>query len=622
MPIYKDLYTQDVLPLSTPFENIALAFSGGGFRAASFSIGVLSYYESVSMPDIDEGADKTLLEHVKYISSASGGTITNAMYALHKANGEDFNTYYKAQYEAMDGDELLSSAIDNLNHKGLWRKGHKTRNFINSFAISYDSPLLFNKATLKDLAEPKHKTHLEEVCFNSTEFFTGLPFRQQVKMQERVGDDDRHFFYGNRNVYVDGDVVKKLKLADILAASSCFPAGYEPIEFPTDFCHDCLTPDMLRAQLKMEPQKDDKRERSFIKAGNVGLMDGGITDNQGLESLMEADERRRARKDRENATNFQPFDLIMVNDVGSFFMSPYVVPPMKNGRADVLTLNMIIILLVALMVSGIALFHHGYEYGNHMWYEVVGSIFAILPAVVLIPIYIIHFNLKVERNRKALNLHNTFSQAILNKLIRFMRRTPLGLLKEVNKTRFNSVMILTSDVFMKRIRQILFESFYHHPIWMNRRKGNHIYDLSISGNMNRDRRDKDAPKPELPIQIVAETACIMGTTLWFDKESRTVKHSMACIIACGEFTTCYNLIDYITKLRVPELWNGFSKAYQDRINIIDKQLHEDWARFQKDPFFRFNERGKAIWGEAFIPVDHKKIPYPEHRDDRVPYGDN
>jgi Patatin-like phospholipase len=135
-----------------PFGNIALAFSGGGFRAASFSLGVLAYLNRLS---IGNGTDRQpLLERVRYISSASGGTITNAHYALHKARGKDFNSFYSTQHNAMQGEGLLEQALDKLNRKEVWERIFKKRNIINSFALSYDGPLLFNKATLGELRTP------------------------------------------------------------------------------------------------------------------------------------------------------------------------------------------------------------------------------------------------------------------------------------------------------------------------------------------------------------------------------------------------------------------------------------------------------------------------------------
>lgn len=62
-----------------PFGNLALACSGGGFRAASFTLGVFGYLRRLPHP----GSGQPLLHHVSFLSSASGGTITTALYSLH-----------------------------------------------------------------------------------------------------------------------------------------------------------------------------------------------------------------------------------------------------------------------------------------------------------------------------------------------------------------------------------------------------------------------------------------------------------------------------------------------------------------------------------------------------------
>ncbi len=609
MPINKDLYKQKPAILTTPFENIALAFSGGGFRAASFSLGVIAYLNNIKT---GKDASKRLLENVTYISSSSGGTFTNALYALHKAKGKNFNSCYKLLFEAMDGEHILSAALDNINRSAVWKNSFKTRNIINAFSITYDGPLLFNKATLKDLSQPECKSHLEEVCFNSTDFFSGLPYKQQTKMQNWPGEKDEYFKFGNHIVQIEGDITDRLKLADLLAASSCFPGGYEPIVLPNDFCYDSLTPQMLGAQLKIEPQKNSKKEVAFLKAGRLGLMDGGITDNQGLESLMEADERRRQLSSELATNSFRPFDLIMVNDVGSFYMSPYSVPEMKDKPIALLSVDRICLLLTLILLAGIVVFALGLQHAN-AWLAVAGGLAIVFPALILFPVYKLHRHLTDKKRKHGLNLEQTFSETIAKKLIKFMRNTPMGILQQVNKSRLSSIMILTNDVFMKRIRQMLYQSFYANPIWDNRRKGNHIYDLSFSNNINRENRNADAPIPSQPVQIVAETACCMGTTLWFDVQSRTETHSMACIIATGAFTTCYNLIDYIAALKqAADVWEGFSQESKELVNNIDRQLQQDWAKFQTDPFFLFNNMGNEIWGNVFTPIDHTTIPFPEY----------
>ncbi|MEL7147368.1 MAG: hypothetical protein AAFO69_13425, partial [Bacteroidota bacterium] len=51
------------------FEDIAICLSGGGFRAAGFSLGILSFLHEVVY------RDSTLLQKVHGLSSVSGGTI-------------------------------------------------------------------------------------------------------------------------------------------------------------------------------------------------------------------------------------------------------------------------------------------------------------------------------------------------------------------------------------------------------------------------------------------------------------------------------------------------------------------------------------------------------------------
>lgn len=56
---------------------IALTLSGGGYRAAIFHIGVLSYLYHLKL---DDGS--RLLDHITVMSTVSGGTITGMLYLL------------------------------------------------------------------------------------------------------------------------------------------------------------------------------------------------------------------------------------------------------------------------------------------------------------------------------------------------------------------------------------------------------------------------------------------------------------------------------------------------------------------------------------------------------------
>ena len=61
---------------------IALTLSGGGYRAAIFHIGVLSYLYHLKL---DDGS--RLLDHITVMSTVSGGTITGMLYlrVCHKS---------------------------------------------------------------------------------------------------------------------------------------------------------------------------------------------------------------------------------------------------------------------------------------------------------------------------------------------------------------------------------------------------------------------------------------------------------------------------------------------------------------------------------------------------------
>jgi hypothetical protein len=69
-------------PPFSPFHEIALCLSGGGYRATSFHLGSLSYLNRISFNE------SNLLQHVKAISTVSGSTFTGVMYALMVQRGK------------------------------------------------------------------------------------------------------------------------------------------------------------------------------------------------------------------------------------------------------------------------------------------------------------------------------------------------------------------------------------------------------------------------------------------------------------------------------------------------------------------------------------------------------
>ncbi len=112
-------------------------------------------------------------------------------------------------------------------------------------------------------------------------------------------------------------VMLETELGDVVASSSCFPMGFEPLLYPDDYYKDHNDPNYLNLKTK----KDFKN--------GVGIMDGGITDNQGIGSMININERMRSK-----TNGNKKLDLIIVNDVGSFKMKPWLPDDSKNLESE------------------------------------------------------------------------------------------------------------------------------------------------------------------------------------------------------------------------------------------------------------------------------------------------
>lgn len=640
--IYRYNYTQTGMPHNDniqitdpenfhPFETIALAFSGGGFRAASYSLGTISYLQQVRWPE-DPGTN--LLSRTTYMSSASGGTIATSLYALHSTKADTtqdahFGPYYKTLLKNINGVALLDKVFIILNDINYWKeRPHKRRNIINAFALAYDE-LLFNKSLCSTLDE-QGKTNLEEVCFNATEFYRGLLFRQTFKLK-KDSEPDPDFVYGNFIINLKRETAAQLKIADLLAASSCFPAGFEPIIFPDDFATGSgdEAAYKLAKGLHVEAQELSKEELELVydagalkeameklrkatvpgqpidpvllqkalcdlpinKALKFGLMDGGITDNQGFESMIRANERRSDAKD---GSGFRPFDFMMVNDVGSHYMDPYQLP--RKNTKGWFTINRILILSVLALLLGITGLVCAFGCPAHpvmvKLAGIFGGMLTVAGAAVVFGVFKLRRYIRGSvSSEKGLNLDKNFSPEITNKFFHYFGTVPISILLRMVKERGASMLTLNNDVFLKRIRQLLYKSGFDNPKLKYRLKTNHIYDLAFTNDINRIRNQAGGESPSVAMQLVAQSAFEMGTTLWFDSDQRE-NFKLADIVACGQFTSCFNLYEYICCLEKATGYEKVPQAYKNRVSKIKEQVKADLGRFKTDPYWLFNELGK------------------------------
>ena len=74
--------------------NIGISFSGGGYRAATFHLGTLSFLNSIIV-----GNGHTLLDCISVMSTVSGGTITGLKYMLALAQKQDINAMVRELFD-------------------------------------------------------------------------------------------------------------------------------------------------------------------------------------------------------------------------------------------------------------------------------------------------------------------------------------------------------------------------------------------------------------------------------------------------------------------------------------------------------------------------------------------
>ncbi len=214
-----------------------------------------------------------------------------------------------------------------------------------------------------------------EICVNSTEFTNGLPFRFHSQHPDPPYPRGR---IGNKYIYfrkIGIGTALKLKLADILASSSCFPSGFEPMIFPNDYSYEQLTNDQLRNAISFkaktftlttsenftdsggdgEEETTDEmiisekkynvydllKDKEFTEDTYFGIMDGGVADNQAIDAFKLADSRREENN---------RFDLFISCDVTSYFMDGYTLPLEKRKWYNKISLKVVIIFWISCML--------------------------------------------------------------------------------------------------------------------------------------------------------------------------------------------------------------------------------------------------------------------------------
>lgn len=554
----------------SPLEKIALSCSGGGYRAASFHLGAMAYLNKIQYKG------KPLLENVKLISTVSGGTITGVVYALKKQEGKSFEEFYHFLLGKLRTLDLIKLSLVKLSPEGGLKNQGKRKNLINAFAELYDEH--FTEGAMFEVFDTM-KSHLEVVVFNSTEFDNGVNFRFRNK---GTG------YFGNNYIRVNGAAAAEVKLADAMAASACFPGGFEPILWPNDFVHDTS----LNLLEKMNKE-------SHV----TGLMDGGVYDNQGIQSIL------LHKKNEETPA----FDLIIISDVASPYMQPFKPfseKPKKGLRSLTLNdlqektekidkgINMFLLLATVLFLAIPFLWKYAFTFytGLSLGVALTGMILMLVKRKIVSYVKeVVHY----VREQVA-ELIPAFFRAKLAALR--IEHVSVHRIEPLLFDRLNSLVTLLMDVFLKVVRRLNYGDLYNDEKFMYRRMSNLIKELTkvdFERRANQGRPEtKDSKKYAAnsklngtydivvgsKIQKLVEEAASFGTTLWFTDDNELDK-TLDKLLATGRVTMCYNLLDYLEQLLFVED-NGFDQLDQHTQEALRKTYDEclkDWNDFKQSP---------------------------------------
>ncbi len=568
--------TKDFIPL----KSIGLCFSGGGYRATFFSLGVVSYLHKIQYQG------RPLVDNVEAVSTVSGGTLFGVAYskAVQDPNFqfEEFFQKFYANFDP-DKDKLLQTAIAKLSNDQVWKDHpHKKRSLINAFALTYADMDIY-QGDFGLFAKPT-APNLKYVCFNATDFSFGLVFRFQ-----NTGK------FGN-NPLGKSEVTKiknDIQLADIVASSSCFPLGFEPLVFPDDYISD------------QESSEYKSVKNLELFTDGVGIMDGGIADNQGIGSMLRISERR---KDENDPKKKRELDLIIVSDVASYKMTPWQPEPKAIYEGDNLKTKTSKILSyfgvkplywITLLVGVLLIVLNSFEIIKGQSWPALYIIGGIITGVgILLTIFgIVAGTVKsFAVNWVSSMFRKNVPKPLVDDVLTF-RKLRLDLVQRMLTERISTTVVMVNDIFLKQIRRLNYKFLYFKKGREFRSVTSTVYQLNGAKTVYGRQPFNKAitTKPSTLLENVALTASETPTTLWWDKTD-IAKGRMDTLIACGQFTTCYTLMDYIIKLKKKNDENKEKNKKDDKdielseaalkdMDALYEALEADWKKFNKNPMF-------------------------------------
>ena len=507
---------------------IAISLSGGGYRAATFHLGTLLYLNHLRTSD-----GTPLLKHVKAMSTISGGTLTGLWYIIGQCRGLSYDEILQGLRKLL----LEGEIIDRASREFLTKKNHN-HSLIREMVRIYDEDI-FKGATLGDLMENIETIDLDDFSANATEFTNATEFRFQVGKQlktEKGGTSQG--VIGNALYKIPRQVASQIRLAEIFAASSCFPGGFEALFYPRDF------------QFSLKPENADY----LAKTETLALMDGGIVDNQGIEPIN----LLRKRRD---------IDLFIISDAGRGQDTAYEFEESETlSWFNIRRINLLLNVLLLIIAQFLLWVPKGFWFGFFLSLTIV---FALIRMASFIASRVF-----IKKKTRNVPFYLKWKNLLAVPFCKYI---------DLIKSRATSMYTLNDKVFMKHIRALNYATIYGDAKWQNRRIMNALYELGTGQKWDKHltAEEKVIMEPSAAVLENSDLARSMGTTLWWSDEDRRVGRPQA-LIAAGQHNICWNLLEFIYRLR-----RNSTNLSPEASVITDLQatLEADWQRFREDPLW-------------------------------------
>ncbi|MDR3497507.1 MAG: patatin-like phospholipase family protein [Ancalomicrobiaceae bacterium] len=272
---------------------VGLAFSGGGTRAAAFSFGVLKGLDQVRLP---EGG--RLLDQVRFVSGVSGGSVTAAYFGL---KGRAALADFESRFLYRNAEESLRTQIYSVDNMArALGSGVNDRSGLPTWLEKN----VFGKATFADMNRPGRP----RVWINASDINAKTAFIFEPVTFAAICSD--------LNAY---------PVAEAVAASAAVPIVFAPVVIKS-YADKCGFEIPRRLQQVVDDRNASANVRAYGAAlrryrnvndiSFVKLLDGGLTDNWGLDgvnvALASADEPYQPLS-RQDAIALQKFLFIVVD---------------------------------------------------------------------------------------------------------------------------------------------------------------------------------------------------------------------------------------------------------------------------------------------------------------------